>query len=303
MKVSFNKFYIKKWFKMLTGNSILHVNQEQGKFYKKEEVCGYYNDLRNKVLKSGLGENELPKTELPNGKKIDFSIAIFQYGLGSYDLYLETKNKKYYDRFMKTVQWAEVNQEDNGGWITFNNECKNNPYSSMAQGEGISLLLRAYKETNEKKYFFEAKNAIDFMLKKIDDNGCTMYEGDDVFFKEFPEKSVVLNGWIFSIFGLYDYCIIENNKNNKNILNKTIITLKKNISKFDNGYWSMYDANKKIASPFYHKLHIELLKVLGEITGEEIFITYALKFEKYKNKRINRFRAFIKKAFQKLLER
>lgn len=300
--MAFNKFYIKKWYRMLTGKSILHVNQNVGKFYDKQEIRGYYNDLREKVIRSNLKNNELPLTELPNGKKIYFPIAIFQYGLGAYDLYLETKKNDYYTIFLNAANWALNKQEKNGGWITFDYECTSNPYSSMAQGEGISLLLRAYKETNDKKYLIKSKKAFNHMKKDIYKNGCTLYDGKEIILKEFPEKPTVLNGWIFSLFGLFDYYIVTKDNDVKSFLETSIESLVNLISKFDIGYWSKYDLDKKIASPFYHRLHVELLKVLCDLTGKKIFLDYSKKFSRYQKRKVNKARAFIKKAYQKIKE-
>ena len=44
-------YKIKKWYKMMTGKSISHVNQGVGTCYSKTEVAGYYNDLTEKVTK------------------------------------------------------------------------------------------------------------------------------------------------------------------------------------------------------------------------------------------------------------
>lgn len=300
--MALNIFYIKKWYKMIVGKSILHVDQPAGKLYSKTTIKGYYNDLREKVIKENIDIDKLPKTELPNGKKIDFSIAIFQYGLGAYDLYLETNQKDYYLRFMKSVIWAEKHQDSNGGWKTFIHEA-NNPYSSMAQGEGISLLLRAYQETKKNKYLNMATKAINFMQKNIDENGCAEYNLGDIYLKEFPEKSTVLNGWIFSLFGIYDYLLLVDDCNIKSFFDSSLQTLIKRLPDFDNGYWSKYDLSKKIASPFYHNLHIELLLVLYELTGEKALKKYSKKFAYYNNKKINKIFAFIRKAIQKIIER
>ena len=181
---------------MMTGKSILHVNQPKGNYFKINSLEGYYNDLTEKVTKSNLSLNEIPITELPNGKKIEFSIAIFQYCLGAYDLYLANNDKKNLERFFTTVKWAIDNQGNNGGWKSFEDN-KANPYSAMAQSEGISLLLRAFKETKNKLYFDRAKSAISLMLNDEKSVGCTQYINDDVILKEYPLRSVVLNGWIF----------------------------------------------------------------------------------------------------------
>ena len=80
-----------------------------------------------------------------------FSDSIFQYGLGAYDLYIETNNKEYLKKFFYIVEWTKNNQNENGAWNCFG--CSSNkPYSSMAQSEETSILCRAYKETNNKGY-------------------------------------------------------------------------------------------------------------------------------------------------------
>lgn len=301
--MALNKFYIKKWIKMISGKSILHVNQCSGKHYDKYHINGYYNDLTEKVTKSNIDINDLPKTLLPNGKTIDFSIAIFQYGLGAYDIYIETRKKEYLKRFYNAVEWAVKNQQKNGSWNTFEYENTVNPYSSMAQGEGASLLLRAFVESKNIKYKKCAYNAIKFMMKDVKNNGCTSYNDGDVILKEFPNKPAVLNGWIFSLFGLYDLLLIENNQEIKKFYNNSIITLTKMLPKYDLKYWSKYDLGKKIASPFYHRLHVELLKVLYDLNGNEAFIEYAKKFDKYQKNILYKFVAFAKKAYQKIIEK
>lgn len=40
---------VKKWFDMIRGNSILYVNQNEGKIFSIREVRGYYNDFTEKV--------------------------------------------------------------------------------------------------------------------------------------------------------------------------------------------------------------------------------------------------------------
>ena len=79
-----NKYNIVKWYKMLTGKSILHVNQGIGQVYSKKEIGGYYNDLTEKVLRGDNFEGvEIPKIKTEMGKEIIFPVAVFQYGLGA----------------------------------------------------------------------------------------------------------------------------------------------------------------------------------------------------------------------------
>lgn len=298
-----NKYNILKWYKMLTGKSILHVNQGVGKIYDKVEIKGYYNDLTEKVLKDENFNNvEIPKDKLENGEEIIFPVSVFQYGLGAYDLYLMDNQKLYLDKFRATVQWALDNQQEDGSWNNFFFIYPEAPYSAMAQGEGASLLIRAYKEFKENQYLIAAKKAIDFMLISIEDGGTTSYKNGDVFFEEYTQRSTVLNGWIFAIFGLFDYVKISDDEKTKETLEKTLKSMEVHLKDFDNGYWSMYDNAGIITSPFYHNLHIAQLNALYDLFEKEIFREYKDKWSLYRKKWINRKRAFLVKVFQKLTE-
>lgn len=301
--MSINKFYVKKWSKMIFGKSILHVDQGIGKSYKKNKISGYYNDLTEKIIRSNLKEGELPLTELPNGDKVLFSIAIFQYGLGAYDLYLQTRDEKYLTIFKNCVNWTVNNQDNNGGWKSFQYDYPKQPYSSMAQGEAISLLSRAYIEFNNEMYLSKIKQAMKLLIKPVCEGGVADYCDGKVYLKEFVNEPVVLNGWIFSIWGVYDYLILfPKDKKIKEFYKKTLDTLIFDLPKYDLKYWSKYDMNKKVASPFYHKLHIHQLEVLYDLTGDSIFKTYSQKFNNYNNKKIYKMKAFIKKTKQKIFE-
>lgn len=300
--MSVNLYKIKKWTKMILGKSISHVNQGPGKIYRKNELMGYYNDLTEKVTKRQAFNGNVPTSIIDSGEEIFFAIEIFQYGLGAYDLFLQSDDKNMLDKAIKCAEWALDNQESNGGWICFAHENIEKPYSSMAQAEGISLLCRIYKTTKEKKFFDSATKAINFMIKPIEEGGTAEYNGSDIYLYEYTYSDLVLNGWIFSIWGLYDYWLLSRNNEIEITMNRTLKTLEKTISKFNCSYWSFYSLDKKMASPFYHKLHIAQLYVMYELTDENIFINYAKKWEKYNSNILYKSLAFINKAFQKIVE-
>jgi len=300
--MSVNLYKLRKWTKMMLGKSISHVNQKEGRLYSKELICGYYNDLTEKVTK-GNGEI-VPKYYVDTGEKLYFSIGIFQYGLGAYDLYLLSgkKDLSAFDKVKACADWAVENQQEDGAWSTFAFENPGYPYSSMAQGEGISLLLRIYSETPNNCYLRAAEKAKDFMLKPFEEGGTAKYEGKDVYLYEYPKGSLVLNGWIFSIWGLMDYCKVVDDNKVRGILYETLLTLEKKLSVFDIKYWSLYDDANRIASPFYHKLHIAQLNVMFDLTGHDVYREYAMLWDGYADNGFNRMRAFVKKVFQKIFE-
>lgn len=296
---------IKRWYLMLTGKSVWHVNQDIGKCFAKDEIRGYYNNMMEKVTKMpGLLDNtELPKLNLENGKFTYFPVAIFQYGLGCYDLFLLTKEKRYERKFIQCVEWTLEHQDEKGRWNNFSHYCPETPFGSMAQGEAASLLVRAYGYTKEQKYLDAAKRALDFMLLPIEDGGTTKYLGDDAYLMEYTFKGMVLNGSIFSWWGLYDYVLATgDNGNYREAMDKTLKSLIKVLPQYKCAYWSMYSEDGLISSPFYHNLHVAQMQAMYQLTGEPIFDEYAKRWERQQKNPFCKGLAFVKKSIQKILE-
>lgn len=301
ISVSVSLYKITKWYKMMTGKSISHVNQGVGTCYSKTEVAGYYNDLTEKVTRDNP-DILVPKYHVDTGEEIYFSIGIFQYGLAAYDLYLKTNDESYRKKLIACADWAVENQQDDGSWVTFSYENPEHPYSSMAQGEGISMLIRAHIATGDERYVLAIRKAKDYMLRPISDGGTTNYLGNEIYLYECTHEPLILNGWIFSLWGLYDYSKYIDDDEVKGVLNSTLNSLKKKLPEFDIKYWSKYEDGKRICSPFYHKLHIAQLRMMYDLFGDDIYKKYADKWEAYQKSFWKPKRAFVKKALQKVLE-
>lgn len=292
---------IKRWCKMITGNSVFHMRQCEGKYYSKNDVKGYYSDLRHKVAGTKLIDDMgIPYNETNRGEYIYFAITIFQYGLGSYDMFLETKEILYLKKFFSIVNWALEKQQVNGSWNAFGWSTPESPYSSMAQSEGASLLCRAYKETGDEKYLLGAERAVNFMLTPVEQGGTAYYKDGQITLEEASDKLTILNGMMFSIWGLYDVCLLLDNSELKNRLDVIVNSLANILENYDRGYWSNYDLDGNIASPFYHDLHLEQLKVMVNLFGNIQFEEKLGKWEKYQSSWFKSKRAFVVKAMRKL---
>ena len=289
---------------MLMGKSIWHVNQDIGKCFAVDSIKGYYNNLTEKVTKlPDLLDNERMPLLNIGEKEVEMPVAIFQYGLGSYDLYLQTGDKRYREKFILTVDWAIENQDEKGRWNTFFYVYPDSPYGAMSQGEGASLLLRAYVRSGDEKYLKAAKKALDYMLTPVEKGGTTLYQNDDIIFAEYTHLPIVLNGWIFAWWGLYDYVLATNDKGYYfESLEKSCASLEKYLPLFKTSYWSKYDLKGKLASPFYHNLHIAQMQAMYQLTGHVVFKQYAERWAKQQKNPFCKSTAFLKKAFQKLAE-
>lgn len=297
---------VARWAKILTGKTEVAVEQGPGKVYQVEQIAGYYNDLTGKVSPNTLVDsNGVPICVIAGGKKVHFPIAIFQYALGCWDIALLDPNKsiEMLSKFERCADWALNNQRADGSWDTFG-PVGSTKYSvsSMAQGEGVSVLLRAAKISNDNRYLTAAEQACRFMLSPYERGGTSFLKGDYLFLEEYPQipRRSVLNGWVFSLFGLYDLSLY--NADYKQYFDRSAATLALCLDDYDAGFWSYYDLQQRLSSPAYHLLHIAQLKVLTQLTGDVRFENKAAIYEGYQSNPTNRRKAILYKAKQKIFE-
>lgn len=219
-------------------------------------------------------------------------INMAQYGFMLHAHFLEsgdeTKLKTLKRCVEKLVEIADITAEYCIWWDDIDGSRYNTkaPWASaMAQGEIISLFLRYYQLSNDEKYLILAEKAYNFLsvpvceggVKRIDENG-------DLWYEEYPSEpaSYVLNGFIYTLFGLYDLYRVTQDKKIKKDIDLCIKTLKNNLSKFDAGYWSYYDLlYKELVRYYYQKnVHVPQMEVMYKLTGENIFLKYKNKWEK-----------------------
>lgn len=297
---------LRRWFNIVMGRSTAAVDQREGQVYSTREIRGYYNDLTGKVTdKTLLDERGIPYNIVSSGGKAYALVTIFQYALGCYDSYLIRKEDEYRKKFLALAQYVLEQQDGRGKWdARASIGSSRGNASCMVQGQGCSILLRAYLLNRDSHYCDAAKKAVDFMLLSTDDGGTAVYEGESIFLEKYPPEqgvhSSVLNGWAYALFGLFDYILYSNSAVYRDVFVRSCRTLENSLSKYDRGYWSNYDTTGIIASPAYHTSHIALLRVIAKLADAPIMEEYAERFEKYDRSRLRRCRAIAVKALQKL---
>lgn len=298
---------LKRWAKIVSGKTAVAVDQGQGQAYEIGSLAGYYNDLTGKVTDSTLlDEGGIPLSVIAGGERVHFPIAIFQYGLGCYDLSILKPNEaeRHLASLRACADWAVETQREDGSWDAFGPiGSARNTVSSMAQGEGCSMLLRVHAAFGDIRYREAALKAASFMLLDMDKGGVSAYDGDELFLEEYPQRPrrSVMNGWIFSLFGLYDGALVD--ERFEDPFKRSAETLAKHLDDYDAGYWTYYDLEHRIASPAYHKLHIAQLRAMADLTGDVRFTAKADVYERYQGSSNNRRKAIFKKALQKLTEK
>jgi len=178
----------------------------------------------------------------------------------------------------------------------------------MAQGEAISLLLRAYSLHQQLSFIQTVDKAIITFQYPIFKGGvCANFNDGSLSFEEFPANppSHVLNGSLFAILGVFDYLHYSNNPAIHQIFQQAISGLKQNLFHYDTGYWTRYDLFpvQRLASRMYHKIHIQLLQVLSKLTGEAYFSQVATKWKRYLSQPTSNLRWGFHKITEKLATR
>jgi len=100
--------------------------------------------------------------------------------------------------------------------------------------------------------------------------------------EEYPGTSGVLNGWIFSLWGLRDVGLDLGDRRAERLFESSSKALAARLSLYDTGWWSKYSLLEgDLAKPFYHRLHIVQLRVMSELVYEPAFATAAERWERF----------------------
>jgi len=298
---------LKRWLEIVMGKSYYHQPQHLGKAFRPSELYGYFNDLTGKTQWIGLTDEEgVPVNILADGRRVYFATTIAQKALGHWDEWLLNQKEEDRKEFLKLCYWLLSKQDNYGGWPIWSELglSLSSAYSAMTQGEGISAFVRAWKLTGDETFAKGAKKAFSLMCKPIEEGGPLILEGDNIFLEEAPSnpRSSILNGWIFALFGLYDFWLVFEDKQAYDIFKCSLRSLITHLGQYDTGYWSYYDVQKHLASPFYHVLHINQLEALLMIEHNPTLKEVLYRWKAYQQSKINEFRALFIKAIQKLKE-
>jgi heparosan-N-sulfate-glucuronate 5-epimerase len=244
------------------------------------------------------------------GAQTDYSsryhpTVIAQYALAHWNAYIVTGDQKNLQAFMIQADWLVAYEsrfaDDRGGWpMPLPSDRYNalDPWlSALTQGNGISVLMRAYHLTGEDVFLQVARRAIRTFELDIKEGGVsTSIDDNGIFFEEVAAcpPAHMLNGHILALFGLYDYVALTDDSSIAELIQRSLVTLHALIDEFDTGYWSYYDLRfKGLAPRFYHALHITLLQALARYSGCEHCAALAEHWARYQQSFLCRMRYLI----------
>jgi len=310
--------------KHFINKALVFINPEKATYWhtitrcainsKPDRLGRYYLNFESKLYyPEKMDANGIPLWKTDDESYFHHPIVICQYALGIYE-HLYQKNfidAELKEKFLTQANWLKNNyQETKFGkiWNIYYDiplyGIKKPWYSALAQGEAVSVLTRAYLLTEDYSYLNLAEDAIKPFYIDVDKGGLLNYFQSNPVYEEYPSRIktvAVLNGFIFSVFGLYDLQLISKNFDAKELLQKGINSIKNLLPFYDTGYWARYylfDYPKEYVASFtYISLMYEQLKALYFLTDEKIFLDYSKRWENYTKRKSNKMKALLKKIF------
>lgn len=295
-------FSLNSNYKNLVKKSLLEYKQ-QGKSYK-QYLSGYrtFGDYLNYGTQANIRKSRrdvkfdadgIPLIKYKQGYYYN-PVAVAQYALSMYGKYLQGEDTL--KAFKAAVERLLVMQDKVGAFrypFAFKYYLTGEVYqpgwvSGMAQGQALSVLARAYHLTKDRRYLKAGNAALQFLLTPVKNGGVMstleyLHSSlkDYITFEEYIAKpsSYTLNGFMFTLLGLYDWWqinpkkIVGEHKVAKQYFYRGIDTLKHILPYYDIGGFTAYDLGHIIyrREPHigisYHNVHIYLLHALHSITG------------------------------------
>ncbi|WP_286421644.1 D-glucuronyl C5-epimerase family protein [Myroides odoratimimus] len=244
-----------------------------------------------------------------------YPITFCQVALAYHANFLETKSENSKEEFLKIsshILNEAVLIED---FAVLQTELQVENYrlpskwaSAMSQGYAVVIMLQAYNLTRDNRYLDMSNKFLKSFDYSIDKGGVLNFWDGYPFYEEYADpKSHVLNGYMFSLAGLYYSYRVTGNNDAKRLFDQGINTLKAKIHVYDSFFTSNYNKlrveemkNETYASAInedpdhYHELEIYQLLTLYYWTNESILREYAHKFIKYDTGKIDSYYDFDK---------
>lgn len=158
-------------------------------------------------------------------------------------------------------------------------------YSGMSQGQLLSAFIRLYDITGEPKYLL-ASHKLYNSLKSLPYHNSpwvAFIDSSQYFWiEEYPESDPnhVLNGFVFALFGIYDYYLSTESSNALYMLRAGFTTIENHLHLWRvSGDISKYSIKYDLVLEDYHMLHIELLQKIAQITNDNYFAEMAELFK------------------------
>lgn len=287
--------------------------------YSSDGMHKYYNlkeDSNGIIMMSHYVDHDSEETNYYS------PVKIAHYALGAYNDYIATKDDVYVERFNKHIDFLVNSRHelviDGVNCVIWTTPSTNPKYgigmhykSAIVQGLVISALCRASVLNGNPLYRDLVLGALQIFRIPVEKGGVLSKSKWGDFYEEYPcvPYSHVVNGFVFSLIGLYDSWQILKIGLSKELFDAGLKTLRIVFPVWYTYRWSRYDLRDLVngepvnyATHHYQCLHADLLAVLYIQTNDDVVLKYQLITEKQLKQKwyllfvyLNKFRTLIVK--------
>jgi hypothetical protein len=199
-------------------------------------------------------------------------VTVAQWGLQGAANYAATRRGRYRRDALLAARWLVRHQSRDGGWhypfawsVAGFETLPAGWISAMGQGQAMSLLWRAWQLKRRPAYRRAARRAVRPFKRPVSQGGVRADFDGLAWYEEYPtttRPSLVLNGYMFSLLGLYD--MAPWSRTATRLYRVGVRTLRARIARFDRPRGSWYMPGVP-ASDYYNRVHVLLLTALDSV--------------------------------------
>lgn len=258
-------------------------------------VRGYYVDFSAKTTSPSARD---PSALLP--------AALAQLALGWWERHLEGERGAA-DRFREISDLLVRSAVEEDGALLWLYRLEDRKYhvppptiSSLAQAQAASVLVRRFVLDGDARDADRARRAARPLLRDSPPTVVArLAEGPALEEAPSDPPSLILNGWIYALWGLRDMSRALGDAEAEEMAQASTRCLLALLPRYDVGWWSRYSLYPHrladLAKLFYHRLHVDQLEVMHALTSNDVFEETARRWRAYDTP-TNRARLVLQKA-------
>jgi heparosan-N-sulfate-glucuronate 5-epimerase len=267
-------------------------------FAPRNPQSGFYNDLRHVALAHTTAGGAVAALRDMSSDRLSANpVSVAQLGLGAWQL--SARDPSWLAVVAEASSWLAANV-DTSGRLAYLFPMPHTYtlaapwYSAMAQGEAVSLLVRAAHVLRRADLLDTAAVAAQPLLES--QLGLIVDTPEGPVLQEYPTRppSHVLNGWVFALWGLYDVAAASVPEpatfaplaaKARDAFESGVRSLAARLSMYETAFgWSRYDLYPHrivhVASPFYQRLHVSQLRAMAVLRPDlEAFSHFSNRWE------------------------
>lgn len=266
-----------------------------GAYVDTTGVRGYYFDFSAKTTSPSAAD---PSRLLPAG--------LAQLALGWWERGLAGERGAF-ERFREVCNALASSAVEDGEALVWLYRVADRKYhvppptiSSLSQAQAASVLVRRHLLDGDPLHAELARRAARPLLQDAAPTVVArLAEGPALEESPSDPPSLILNGWIYALWGLRDLALGLGDGEAAEMLKGSTDCLTRALPRYDAGWWSRYSLYPHrlpdLAKLFYHRLHVDQLEVMYLLTSNEAFRATAERWRRYDTP-VHRIRLVVQKA-------